>query len=110
MKSRMPAFKVFFSKPGLPLTLDSKTSLFCSKICGTNKKVKSTRYASHFVYTGARTTPGLQLSYCAAIFALLYSFWSKRETAPGLPYSPKTKVSFPRGYQVLLEYSSARTP
>lgn len=77
--------------------LDSKRSLFCSKICGTNKKGKSTRYASHFVYTGARTTPGLQLSYCAAIFALLYSFWSKRETAPGLPYSPKTKVSFLRG-------------
>ena len=37
----------FFSTPGLSLMLGSKSSLFCSKICGTNKKVKSTRYASH---------------------------------------------------------------
>ena len=76
--------------------LDSKRSLFCSKICGTNKKGKSTRYASHFVYTGARTTPGLQLSYCAAIFALLYSFWSKRENCSRstLFFKDKSKFSY----------------
>ena len=35
---------------------------------------------------------------------------AKGRTAPGLPYSSKTKVSFLTGYQALLEYSSVHTP
>ena len=77
--------------------LGSKSSLFCSKICGTNKKVKSTRYASHLCLYWSPDTSWLAALILCCYCCLVVQFLEQKGGCFQSTLFSKDKSKFSQG-------------